>query len=364
MVSLQSLEVDFAGVIPQSWGSQPGQQRSNDAWSELIHYAQRNLENSDKHGESLTSYVRDVKLDYSRYFVPEVLTPFYGTEIWEELDEEQRIFLSQVRYAAFYNRVSSLENLACESNSLFAQQLPKNSSNVLRFYVNRETQEEYDHIWAFRNMSRTIELHLFGEPVFDVPGAGFDDHVNIKLFGYMRRLYRWIPKAMAMTTYAIRGLRNATLKTAEETIINSKIVDPNLQHLTRMHFMDEARHTGMSYTTGKCMYDIANRSPLCDFIILRYLKKPQQATHKLKKSGGYQEYIDVRNPIVRPRLLAHPIMRSKAEQIAKFLDSGEVATPFNQEIADRHMMRCRKNLEYMSPDFFAKAEKLLRSQPG
>ncbi len=364
MARQQSLEADFAGVIPQSWGSEPIQQRSSDAWSELVHYAQRNLENSDKYGESLSSYMRDVKLDYSRYFVPEVLTPFYGTEIWEELDEEQRIFLSQVRYAAFYNRVSSLENLACESNSLFAQQLPKNSSNVLRFYVNRETQEEYDHIWAFRNMSRTIELHLFGEPVFDVPGSGFDDQVNIKLFSYTRKLYRWAPKTMAMATYAIRGLRNATLKTAEETIINSKIVDPSLQHLTKMHFMDEARHTGMSYTTGKCMYDIANRSPLCDFMILQYLKKPQQATHKLKKSGGYQEYVDVRNPIVRPRLLNHPIMRSKAARISAFLDSGEVATPFNKEIADRYMMRCRKNLEYMSPDFSEKAEKLLRAQPG
>lgn len=102
--------------------------------------------------------------------------------------------------ASFYNWVSSLENLACESNSGFAKQLPKNADNLLRFYVNRETQEEYDHIWAFRNVSRAIEVHHFGEPVFDTQAVTMDEQVNIRLFDGVRFLYRWMPEVMAMLT--------------------------------------------------------------------------------------------------------------------------------------------------------------------
>lgn len=349
--------------VPPTWRRPAEREQSREAWRELIGYAARNLENSDRFGESLSEYGRALTLDYDRPFLPEVLTPFHGTELWEELNRDQRIFLSQVRYAAFYNRVSSLENLACESNSGFAKQLPKNADNLLRFYVNRETQEEYDHIWAFRNVSRAIELHHFGEPVFDTQAVTMDEQVNIRLFDGVRFLYRWMPEVMAMLTYTIRGLRNATLKTAEEAILAGTDLDKNLQQLTRMHFIDEARHTGMSYTVGKCMYEITNRSPLCTAILLRYLKKPQQIKHKLE-NNGYQEYIDLRHPVVGPRLLAHPILKSKAKRIESFVESGRVATPLNGEIAERYLMRCRKNLEYLPEPVRVRAETLLRAQPG
>lgn len=329
-----------------------------DPWGSLINYAQRNLENSDRYGESLTAFCRGFKPDYSRYFVPQTMIPFYGTEIWDELNEDQRIFLSQVRYAAIYNRVSSLENLACESNSLFAAQLQKNSSNVLRFYVNRETQEEYDHIWSFRQTSRAIELHHFGEPVFDVPGANFDAQVNIKLFNRIRTAFRFMPKIMVMVTYTIRGLRNAALKTTEEAILQATDMEPNLQKQTRLHFIDEARHTGMSYMVGKSMYEISGRSPLCNLLILQYLKRPQEGGPQSIKKRSYSEP-DVRNPVVRPRLLAHPILKSKAERINRFLDSGLAATPIGEDLYSRYLQRCNKNLEYMPEDFRNKANELL-----
>ncbi len=332
------------------------------AWNELTTYAERNLENSDKYGESLTEFCRGFKPDYSQYFVPKALIPFHGTELWEELNEDQRILLSQVRYANFYNRVSSLENLACESNSNFASHLKKNSSNVLRFYVNRETQEEYDHIWAFRNISRTIELQIFGEPVFDVEGADFDRQVNIKLFARVRRLYNFIPKTMAMVTYAIRGLRNSGLKTMEEAILQDESVEGNLRKMTRMHFMDEARHTGMSYTVGKCMYEITNQSSLCAFFIEQYLKNPQQGGGAQKIKGQKYREGDLRNPRVLPRLLANPIMKPKAAQIERFLESDRPVTPGDEQLYARYIQRCDKNLEYMPADFRKRATALLQAQ--
>jgi len=316
------------------------------AWCELITYAERNLENSDRFGENLTETVRSFEPDYDRYFMPAQFTPFYGTELWEELNEDQRILLSQVRYANFYNRVSSLENLACESNTAFAQNLKKNSSNVLRFYVNRETEEEYDHIWAFRTMSRKVELKLFGEPVFDVPGGEFDDQVNIKLFDQLRFLYRWFPKHTAMVTYAIRGMRNALLKTVEEAILQDEEVEPNLRTLTRQHFMDEARHTGMSYTVGKCMYEISGRSPLCDRILKLYLRRPERGGIARVEGQPYREG-DVRNPRVLPKLLAHPVLKPVAAKMERFLATDRPALAVNDSIFERYMQRAEKNFEYL-----------------
>jgi hypothetical protein len=331
------------------------------AWAELINYAERNLENSDRFGESLTEYCRSFEPDYSRYFVPESMIPFHGTELWEALDEDQRILLSQVRYANFYNRVSSLENLACESNSSFAAQLRKNSSNVLRFYVNRETQEEFDHIWAFRSISRKVELHLFGEPVFDVEGADYDAQVNIKLFDRVRRVYRWMPRTMAMVTYAIRGLRNAALKTMEEAILQEEAVEPSLRKMTRMHFIDEARHTGMSYTVGKCMYEISGRSSLCTFLLERYLKNPQQGGAQRIKGQKYREG-DVRNPNVLPRLLAHPVMKPVAGKVQRYLASDRPATPASPQLFERYLQRCDKNLEYLPEEVRKRTRDLLCAQ--
>lgn len=361
MIAQPLLEIDQIKTLLSDKDALDSRTTEDRAWCELIGYAERNLENSDRFGESLTEYCRGFEPDYDRYFVPKVMIPFHGTELWDELNEDQRILLSQLRYANFYNRVSSLENLACESNSGFAAQLKKNSSNVLRFYVNRETQEEYDHIWAFRNISRKVELHIFGEPVFDVEGADYDSQVNIKLFDRVRKVYQWMPRTMAMVTYAIRGLRNASLKTMEEAILQDEDVEASLRKMTRMHFIDEARHTGMSYTVGKCMYEITGRSTLCTFLLETYLKNPQQGGAQRLKGQKYREG-DVRNPNVLPRLLALPVMKPVAAKIQRFLDSDRPATPASEDLFSRYLQRCNKNLEYLPEETRKRAMDLLTAQ--
>lgn len=71
--------------VPPTWRRPAEREQSREAWRELIAYAARNLENSDRFGESLS--------EYDRPFLPEVLTPFHGTELWEELNGDQRVFL-------------------------------------------------------------------------------------------------------------------------------------------------------------------------------------------------------------------------------------------------------------------------------
>ncbi|MFP5503975.1 MAG: diiron oxygenase [Candidatus Sericytochromatia bacterium] len=204
----------------------------------------------------------DMEEARDRPFFPEALTPFYGTAVWGDLNEAQRLFLNHLQFVVHYTGLGFSEKGTIYYDTWASACLPERHA-ILSDYLRREAEEEHDHIACFWNLSVKILEHYF-------PGRGLAIHTEMREFirsSVNQPLYYRSfssPLLMAKTFelmchhfsaiagsfYTLRMFGNMRIKSYDIQNKKDASVHPTIAAMSRDHWEDEARHTAMSGAMG------------------------------------------------------------------------------------------------------------------
>lgn len=196
-------------------------------------------------------------------FFPWALTPFYGTEVWDSLSEEQRLCLNHLQFVIHYTGLGFSEKGTIYYDGMASACIPEKFP-TLADYLRREAEEEHDHIACFWNLAVKILDFYF-------PGQGLAIHTEmrefirsstnqplyfrsftspalmVKTFELMTAHYSLI----AGSFYTLRMFGNMRIKSYDIQNKMDPSVHPAIQRMSRDHWEDEARHTAMSAGMGQ-----------------------------------------------------------------------------------------------------------------
>jgi hypothetical protein len=196
-------------------------------------------------------------------FFPWALTPFYGTPVWDHLDEAQRLCLNHLQFVIHYTGLGFSEKGTIYYDGMASACVPERYA-VLADYLRREAEEEHDHIACFWGLAVKILDFYF-------PGRGMAIHTEMREFIrsstdqplYFRSFTN--PSLMAKTFdlmtshfslvagsfYTLRMFGNMRIKSYENHNKLDPAVHPAIARMSRDHWEDEARHTAMSAGMGQ-----------------------------------------------------------------------------------------------------------------
>ncbi|RPA12322.1 diiron oxygenase [Gordonia sp. OPL2] len=184
-------------------------------------------------GSVKRSYAPVVDLEWERepepdrYFLPPSVLSLVGTDLWEQMDEEQRIELSRQEMANILSVGIWFENLL--NRTLLARLMTADPASATTHYALTEMGDECRHMVMF---GRAIEW------------------AGARPF----QMRRWERMTMAMLPQALRGslLWVAALVGEEifDALQREMLDDPQLQplvaRLMQVHVAEEARHIGFA----------------------------------------------------------------------------------------------------------------------
>jgi hypothetical protein len=114
------------------------------------------------------------KFDYDQckdsYWNPEEFSLLYGTALWEQSSQSQRIILNQLYWVAYYAQIISAEIATIFFNQTSATGLyALNDFRLVCDTLDLETSQERSHIHAFQTVIEQVETQLFGQQIFGYP---------------------------------------------------------------------------------------------------------------------------------------------------------------------------------------------------
>lgn len=186
--------------------------------------AERLLATSAKH-----SFNPDVDIDWSvpidngMRFAPEHRVSLYGTYLWDQMTEQQRIDLGK-------HEVCSIASVGLWTEELLMQMLLRHaySTDVLSMhhaYALTEIEDECRHSRMFARMIRTLEG--------DAPGPG-------KTVTFLGRIFAAIstwPQTFAGVYYV-----ESYTDTLQREGMDDESLHPIVRQVARIHVIEEARH--------------------------------------------------------------------------------------------------------------------------
>ncbi|QMU79174.1 diiron oxygenase [Streptacidiphilus sp. PB12-B1b] len=186
--------------------------------------ADRLLEASAKHSyDPDTELDWDAELEPGKWFLPEHLVSLYGTPLWRQMGEEQRIELSRHEFASMASAGVWFEIILMQLLTRHIYDLDPRSSHVT--YALTEMADECRHSRMFARAVTKLGTPYYG------PG------------GVTRFLGR-----ILKTTATTPGAFTATLLVEEildrfqRLTFPDQSVQPLIQGITRIHVVEEARH--------------------------------------------------------------------------------------------------------------------------
>jgi len=209
------------------------------------------------------------------YWNPPELSLLYGTPLWEQADETQKIRLNQLYWVAYYSQIISAEvatiflNQTCAAG-LYALEDFRGVCDMLDL----ESSQERAHINAFKTVSDQVEERLFGERVFSwsmrSPYAQtmiFPDTNRLKDFwrGLQLRTYNLLTSGNAFIAsqyFTVRGLRTLNGKMVQHklsqyyTQLENPESAPIPSAISHHHFQDESYHFNSSCLIGTEVIDV------------------------------------------------------------------------------------------------------------
>jgi hypothetical protein len=186
--------------------------------------AQRLLKTSAKH-----SYDPAVEIDWEaplapdRYFLDPRRSSLYGTALWEQMSEQQRIALTKHELASLYNMGIWFETILMQMLIRQVYDRPKGSAHAR--YGWTEIADECRHSVMF---ARTAEK--FGAPSYQPPPS-------------ILRLGRiFAAKGDGPSAYAAILVAEEILDIFQRDLMKDERVQPLTRMVSRIHVLEEARH--------------------------------------------------------------------------------------------------------------------------
>ncbi len=226
------------------------------------------------------------------YWNPEKFSLLYGTPLWDQASESERILLNQLYWVAYYCQIISAEIATIYFNQTAAAGLYgiedfRTVCETLDF----ESMQERAHINAFKKISEEVEIALFGKRIFSFSMRPY--YYETMIFQNTNLLKRFW-KRLQLQTYGLLSSGNAFIACQYLTVrglrtLNGKIIQHQLSEfynqmspeeqkgapvpsaISYFHFMDESYHFNSSNIIGTD--------------ILKLLKTPKPLERKIAQMG-------------------------------------------------------------------------------
>lgn len=199
------------------------------------------------------------------YWNPPEFSLLYGSPLWQEASDSQRVILNQLYWVAYYSQIISAEIATIFFNQTSAAGLygMENFRGICDM-LDLESSQERAHIAAFKKVAEETEEALFGERIFTYPMRG--PYAETMILGHSHAIKRFW-KAIQLKAFALLSSGNAFIATQYFLVrgirtLNGKIVQHKLsqyyqQHpdkenapipskISTYHFMDESHHFNSS----------------------------------------------------------------------------------------------------------------------
>lgn len=213
------------------------------------------------------------------YWNPPEYSLLYGTPLWAQASEAQRIVLNQLYWVAYYAQIISAEIATIHFNQTSATGLyALEGFRIICDTLDLESSQERAHIAAFKNIGEKTELALFGGREFTYPMRGpYVETIIRANSNRAKRFWRGIQLRafsllssgnafLASQYFTIRGLRTLNGKMVQHklgqyyTQAADKQGMPTPSRISYLHFLDESYHF--------------NSSTILSLDVIRSLRKP------------------------------------------------------------------------------------------
>jgi hypothetical protein len=200
------------------------------------------------------------------YWNPENFSLLWGTPLWREATETQRLTLNHLYWVAYYSQIVSAEIATIFFNQVAAAGLYKAGEDFRRLCdtLDLESRQERAHIHAFTHIGEAVEKALFGERLFTRAMRGpygatmvFNGESGLSNAWRSAQIRVFSATAPERPTLAahylmIRGLRTLNGKMIQERLARfvDEFQDPTLAPapalVSQAHYVDESFHFNTS----------------------------------------------------------------------------------------------------------------------
>ncbi|MEM7715235.1 MAG: P-aminobenzoate N-oxygenase AurF [Cyanobacteria bacterium P01_A01_bin.68] len=201
----------------------------------------------------------------NEYWNPEEFSLMYGTPLWFESTQYQKIILNQLYWVAYYSQIISAEIATIFFNQTSAAGLySQEDFRQICDMLDLESSQERAHINAFKIVSNQVESTLFGERIFSYPMRG--PYAETMIFAdtnFLKRQWKKLQLQafglisadntfLACQYFTVRGLRTLNGKLVQHKLSNyyQKHSNPETApipaKISYYHFMDESFHFNSS----------------------------------------------------------------------------------------------------------------------
>lgn len=199
------------------------------------------------------------------YWNPEMFSLLYGTPLWEEASESQRVRLNQLYWVAYYSQIISAEIATIFFNQTSAAGLyAMEDFRLVCDTLDLESAQERAHVNAFKRVGEKFEEAVFGERIFTYPMRGpYTQTMTHADSNRVKNFWRWIElnaftllssgnAFIACQYFAVRGVRTLNGKLIQHQLSRfyskseEKDLAPIPAKISYCHFLDESFHFNSS----------------------------------------------------------------------------------------------------------------------
>ncbi len=201
----------------------------------------------------------------NEYWNPEEFSLLYGTPLWFESTQYQKIILNQLYWVAYYSQIISAEIATIFFNQTSAAGLyAQEDFRLICDMLDLESSQERAHINAFKTVSNQVESTLFGERIFSYPMRG--PYAETMIFAdtnFLKRQWKKLQLQafglisadntfLACQYFTVRGVRTLNGKLVQHKLSNYYHKHSNPEtvpipaKISYYHFMDESFHFNSS----------------------------------------------------------------------------------------------------------------------
>lgn len=199
------------------------------------------------------------------YWNPEMFSLLYGTPLWGEASETQRVRLNQLYWAAYYSQIISAEIATIFFNQTSAAGLySMEDFRLVCDTLDLESAQERAHVNAFKRVGEKFEEAVFGERIFTYPMRGPYAQTMIHAnSNRVKNFWRWIQlnaftllssgnAFIACQYFTVRGVRTLNGKLIQHQLSRfyskseEKENAPAPSQISYCHFLDESFHFNSS----------------------------------------------------------------------------------------------------------------------
>lgn len=200
-----------------------------------------------------------------KYWNPEEFSLLYGTPLWQQSSQSQKVILNQLYWVAYYSQIISAEIATIFFNQTSAAGLyAQEDFRLVCDTLDLESSQERAHISAFKTISEQVEASLFGRRIFSYPmRSPFSETI---IFADTNRLKTWWKQVqlhcfgllssgntfLACQYFTVRGLRTLNGKIVQHQLsrYHQNYADKNNvpipAQISYYHFLDESFHFNSS----------------------------------------------------------------------------------------------------------------------